>query len=119
MFDLPIVGRRYMHKLAAPSLLAALTEIQDRGLAAALSPQAGHTFGVYCPRLITAGGAVLSYHSWGIAFDWDAGLPGNKRGVPKEQCTHPPEIRAIFARHGWSWGGDWANPDNMHYQRCK
>lgn len=62
---------------------------------------------------------VLSNHSWGLAIDLDATQnPQQKRRAGKAiRRTIPDEVVAIMARHGFSWGGNYATtPDPMHFE---
>ncbi len=72
--------------------------------------------GTYNCRRV-AGAAQTSMHSWGAAIDintaysdywrWHGGGYNNRI---------PPEIVAIFERHGFIWGGRWAHFDTMHFE---
>jgi hypothetical protein len=57
------------------------------------------------------GASSPSLHSWGLAIDINA--TWNKMGHPSQQ---DPELVACFVENGFDWGGDWANPDAMHFQ---
>jgi hypothetical protein len=66
-----------------------------------------HNFaGCYNDRNKRGDSGEKSTHAWGIAIDINVGL------------TQPPELVAIFEKHGWQWGGRWKKPDSMHFQRC-
>jgi peptidoglycan L-alanyl-D-glutamate endopeptidase CwlK len=70
-----------------------------------------------------AGTERLSPHSFGIAIDintqyadywqWDAPNP-NQEFHYKNRI--PPEIIAIFEKHGFIWGGKWYHYDTMHFE---
>jgi peptidoglycan hydrolase-like protein with peptidoglycan-binding domain len=49
----------------------------------------------------------LSTHSWGIAFDINAGVGG-------PGGTVDPRLAALFQRYGFVWGKAWGDP--MHFQ---
>ncbi len=67
----------------------------------------------------------LSDHSLGLAIDinplqnpWVSPLAlnfskydPNKKGTIKKDS----EIVKIFSNYGWSWGGNWKNPDYQHF----
>lgn len=62
------------------------------------------------------GTKTKSQHSFGAAIDinWDEnarGTRGNIRDVIPED-----KIRQIAKKWGMTWGGDWKNPDDMHFE---
>jgi hypothetical protein len=54
---------------------------------------------------------MLSYHSWGIAFD--VNVATNYRGETPRQ---DPRLVRILARWGFQWGGTWIVPDGNHFE---
>jgi hypothetical protein len=54
---------------------------------------------------------MLSYHSWGTAFDMNVG--DNVRGETPHQ---DPRMVRILARYGFEWGGTWIVPDGNHFE---
>jgi hypothetical protein len=62
-------------------------------------------------------------HAWGAAIDintahsdywrWHGAADG---GVPAYRNRIPPEIVAVFERHGFIWGGRWSHYDTMHFE---
>lgn len=67
--------------------------------------------GGYNPRNI-AGTRTPSQHASGRAIDinWTRNARGTKGDI------NPDLARRIASRHGFEWGGDWKNPDPMHFQ---
>jgi hypothetical protein len=67
--------------------------------------------GGYNPRNIR-GTNIPSQHSFGSAIDinWTR----NARGTPGD--IDPTLARTLAKRHGLTWGGDWSNPDPMHFE---
>jgi hypothetical protein len=78
-----------------------------------------------------AGTSVPSQHSFGRAVDvnWRDNprgpmaspppLPYDMYGEDARQPTtsiHPEIARDLAQRHGFTWGGDWSNPDPMHFE---
>lgn len=59
-----------------------------------------------------AGTNKLSNHAHGAAIDvnWN----DNERG--KAGAIDPELARSLAAKHGLTWGGDWKNPDPMHFE---
>jgi hypothetical protein len=106
--QVPILGSVTCHKVMLPQLRAALTEVQENGLADRIHP--GEYAGCYYPRFI-AGSTSLSNHSFGIALDMN--VPGNQRGTSGEMDRG---VVAIFKRWGFGWGGDWNYTDPMHFE---
>lgn len=56
-------------------------------------------------------GGTPSLHSWGIAIDINAAW--NRMG---QTPTMPESVVKCFKDAGFDWGGDWGNPDGMHFQ---
>lgn len=52
----------------------------------------------------------MSVHAWGMAVDY---LPQLGQ-FGKPPMTPEPVVR-IFKDHGFLWGGDWEQPDGMHF----
>lgn len=77
--------------------------------------------GTYNCRGVADAGQT-SMHAWGAAIDinvawsdywlWRAG----GGGVPVYRNRIPPEIVAVFERHGFIWGGRWLHFDTMHFE---
>jgi D-alanyl-D-alanine carboxypeptidase len=106
--QVPILGAVTCHRILFPQLRAALTEIVQRGLADKIHP--GEYAGCYNPRFI-AGTTQLSLHAFGIALDLN--VPGNQRGTVGEIDRN---VVRIFQKWGFTWGGDWAWTDPMHFE---
>jgi hypothetical protein len=104
----PILGAVTCHRLLFPQLRAALTEVVQRGLADKIHPR--EYAGCYYPRFI-AGTTQLSLHAFGIALDLN--VPGNQRGTVGEIDR---DVVKIFQKWGFTWGGDWAWTDPMHFE---
>lgn len=58
------------------------------------------------------GTSTLSQHAFGRAVDvnWDRNARGTRGDIP------PDLARSLAAKHGLTWGGDWKNPDPMHFE---
>jgi hypothetical protein len=104
----PILGSVTCHRVVFPQLVAALREIESRGLADEIKP--GEYAGCYYPRYI-ADTQQLSLHSFGIALDLN--VPGNQRGTVGEMNR---DVVDIFKSWGFAWGGDWSYTDPMHFE---
>jgi hypothetical protein len=64
------------------------------------------------PRFINRDpSAMLSHHSWGIAFDTN--LVGNYYGSAPHQ---DPRLVSILERWGFLWGGSFVVPDGNHFE---
>ncbi len=77
--------------------------------------------GTYNCRWV-AGTGQTSMHSWGAAIDLNTAYADywrwDKSGgdpVPYRNRI-PPEVVAVFERHGFIWGGRWAHFDTMHFE---
>lgn len=69
-----------------------------------------------------AGSEQASMHAWGAAIDINTASSDYwrwaeaKGGHPVYRNRIPPEIVAVFERHGFIWGGRWAHFDTMHFE---
>jgi len=96
------------HRLIAPALQRALEDLKARNLCHLVN-----TFdGCFVPRHMGWDPRrPLSRHAWGIAVDVNARLfPFGSRACQDERLI------AAFRRQGFSWGGDWREPDPMHFE---
>lgn len=90
----------------APKFQALIGDLESAGYG--INPKAS---GGYNPRTI-AGTNKPSNHAFGRAIDinWDRNARGTKGDIPAELA------RMLAAKHGMTWGGDWRNPDAMHFE---
>ncbi len=105
----PIIGVASIHKLAAPSLEAALREIERKGWASKIRSFEGG----YYPRYVRGSSTNLSSHSYGTSIDINAW--SNPQGSPPtdDQALLAP----IFEKHGWYWGDRFTSKrDPMHFE---
>jgi hypothetical protein len=107
----PILGVVTCNKVLFPQLIAALREVEQRGLAGDIHP--GQYGGCFVPRFI-AGTRTLSYHAFGLALDLN--VPENQRGTVGRMNR---QIVEIFERWGFGWGGHWRWTDPMHFELHK
>jgi len=113
--ELPIVGRKCIHRLLVPNFTAALSAIEKGGKASSIHrlPNGRWSFGTQAARL-KRGGTTLSLHTWGIAVDIN--WPENPMG----QIGHlDPFIVERFKAEDFAWGGDWEHRDDMHFEYFK
>lgn len=90
----------------APRFEALLNDLEAAGY-----PIKGDQSGGYNYRNI-AGTKTLSNHAHGAAVDvnWSENARGTKGNID------PALARELAAKHGMTWGGDWKNPDPMHFE---
>ena len=100
--------------------IAAVSEELD-ALPDAVKRYAYPPAGTYnCRTVADTGGP--SMHSWGAAIDINAARADywlwHRSGVIEAGLVNriPPEIVAIFERHGFIWGGKWSHYDTMHFE---
>ncbi len=104
----PLLGEVTCHRGILPQLRGAMRELRDAGAVDAI--RSFH--GCFVPRFISRDPtALLSHHSWGIAFD--VNLVGNYYGVTPHQ---PPALRSTLRRWGFIWGGSFVVPDGNHFE---
>jgi hypothetical protein len=106
--SVPVLGRVTCNRTLIPQLRSAMQHVQAKGLAHTISSY----HGCFVPRYIGWSDAnMLSYHSWGIAFDVNLGT--NLRGATPHQ---DPRLVRVLARWGFAWGGTWLVPDGNHFE---
>jgi D-alanyl-D-alanine carboxypeptidase-like protein len=104
----PLLGRVTCNRTMLPQLQTAMRRLQGAGLGGAIRSYEG----CFVPRYIGWSDAnMLSYHSWGIAFDVNLG--SNLRGEAPHQ---DPAMVRLLARWGFAWGGTWIVPDGNHFE---
>src|SRR6516164_130324 len=100
--------------------LAAVSEELD-DLPDAVKRYAYPPAGTYNCRTVADTGEP-SMHSWGAAIDINSAHADywlwHRSGVIDAGLVNriPPEIVAIFERHGFIWGGKWSHYDTMHFE---
>jgi hypothetical protein len=105
---IPLLGRVTCNQQILPQLAAAMRRVKQRAPGDAVRSYNG----CYVPRFIGwSDENMLSYHSWGIAFDMNAGA--NVRGETPRQ---DPRLVHILGRFGFEWGGTWIVPDGNHFE---
>jgi hypothetical protein len=104
----PLLGRVTCNQQIVPQLTAAMRHVHRRAPAHVVRSYDG----CFVPRFIGwSDENMLSYHSWGIAFDVNAAA--NVRGDTPDQ---DPRLVRILARYGFEWGGSWIVPDGNHFE---
>jgi hypothetical protein len=104
----PLLGRVTCNRQIVPQLTAAMRRVRERAPRNAVTSYEG----CYVPRFIGwSDENMISYHTWGIAFDVNAGV--NVRGETPRQ---DPRLVRILARFGFEWGGTWIVPDGNHFE---
>ncbi|MGQ0678438.1 MAG: M15 family metallopeptidase [Actinomycetota bacterium] len=108
--SVPLVGEFRCHKAMFPQIRGAVAAVEQAGLGPLID---GSDFGgCFSPRFIRAGReGGLSRHSWGAAIDFN--VSGNLMG---NAPTIDRRIVEIMEQWGFSWGGDWTEPDGMHFE---
>ena len=104
----PILGAVTCNRVVFRQLRAALEDIHDQGLDDKIHPE--QFAGCYYPRFI-AGTSTLSNHAFGLALDINA--VENQRGTVG---LIDRGVVAAFEKWGFTWGGDWAYTDPMHFE---
>ena len=116
-FELHDGRKRRLHRLIGDEFVELFQKACE---ASGYTPKAVQTFN---PRKIRAKeDSDLSYHSWGIAIDFD---PRNNPWGGVQRSGEPSLMRQnmkfveIFEESGWTWGGRWrkGKGDDMHFER--
>jgi D-alanyl-D-alanine carboxypeptidase-like protein len=106
---IPLLGPVTCHRGIVPQLRGAMQELRSAGLGRLI-----RSFnGCFVPRFISRDPtAMLSHHTWGIAFDMN--LPfGNYYGDRPHQ---DPRLVDTLERWGFLWGGLFVVPDGNHFE---
>jgi hypothetical protein len=120
------ITRMKVHKKCAASLyrvlqaiwISALKASKDKAGAQALIESWGlHLYGGGYNFRPKRGRSVLSMHAYGCAIDLDPDR--NDMGDRAPHLANCPEVVKAFTDEGWAWGGDWENPDAMHFQAAR
>lgn len=108
----PLLGIVRCHRGIVDDLTGALAEIDRAGLGDRLDPaDFRRSGGCFHPRPLRGGDGALSRHSWGIALD--VNVAANPLGAAPSMDAG---VVAAFARHGFTWGGNWLRPDGGHFE---
>lgn len=102
--ELPLIGSVTCHRLVIDALRPVLSELEAGGYQDVLVP--GRFEGCWNPRLV-AGSDDISHHTWGTAVDL----------IDEEAASRlDPTVVETMERFGFTWGGDWLNPDPAHFE---
>jgi len=124
VYNLPIVGRAYLHKRVAMAFVTVFDSIQQAGLSSLVDRDSYG--GSYCCRAVR-GSDAQSPHSWAVAIDLNTDhlMVGDKetQGHSNFRCSaaQVPEslkrLEPFFTAWGFSWGGFWRSYlDPMHFE---
>ena len=109
----PTSGNIQFHRLAAQQMQAMFGAWESAGLLDCILSWGGS----FVPRLVR-GGASLSNHAFGTAFDIN--VSWNRLGVQPSLAGEEGSVRdlvPIANEHGFFWGGHYAKrPDGMHFE---
>jgi hypothetical protein len=104
----PLLGEVTCHVSLFPQIRGAIAELVDRGLAHTITSYSG----CWAPRHILGDPrSGLSHHAWGIALD--VNVDRNPFGAEPNQ---DPRMVEVFERWGFIWGGEFVQPDGMHFE---
>ena len=104
------VTRVACHELLEPVFESVFNTIHARGLWNLLEDYGG----VHQCREVRGTSSKVSTHSWGIGCDLNA-----RQNPLGARPRMPGQIVAIFADHGFTWGGTFSRPDGMHFQYAR
>ncbi|MGI8774189.1 MAG: M15 family metallopeptidase [Actinomycetota bacterium] len=108
--SVPLLGEVTCHRRFITRLRNTLGRVKEQGLAQTVDP--GDFGGCYSPRFIGRDPeGRLSSHAWGAAIDINAAA--NPFG---SRPTMSLKLVEVMTDHGLNWGGDWLNPDGMHFE---
>jgi len=109
----PIVRiRARCHVRVAGDLSAALADVAAAGLGYAIEVANANVFGgCYSPRYSRTSG-FLSRHAYAMALDTNTVSNCGGCRPPRMNC----DVVRIFRKHGFAWGGNFRQPDGMHFE---
>jgi len=109
----PIVRiRAQCHVGIVGALSAALADVANAGLAWAIEVTNANTYGgCFNPRYSRTSG-FLSRHAYGMALDTNTVSNCGGCRPPSMHC----DVVRIFRKHGFAWGGNFRQPDGMHFE---
>lgn len=106
---IPVKAR--CHNAVSGALGAALDEVAAAGLGGAIDLDNTNTYGGCFNARYSRDSGFLSRHAYGVALDMNT--TSNCQGcTPHMNC----DVVRIFRKHGFAWGGNWRNPDGMHFE---
>ena len=108
-------GKVRLHRLIAEPFANAFAEIASKPK---LREKLLFWSGGFVPRHIARNPSrPLSPHSWGVAFDLNDEWNGwGSEGAPKGEKGSIVELRPVFEKWGFYWGGNFSKRDPMHFQ---
>jgi len=112
------VTRMRCHKLVADKFLAVFSDLLSTyGYERIVELEIDLFGGCFNFRKMRQGNS-WSRHSWGIAIDLSPAKNSMNAPVSKAQFGKEEykEMREIFKKHGFEWGGDLWKKDCMHFQ---
>lgn len=106
------------HKLVAESLSRILQQIADKFYGRYAEHRVNRFGGVYEFRRVS-GSSKLSLHAYGAAIDIDPERNGRGYLYDGGAQMISPVVVDIFRLENWKWGGDFINPDAMHFEATR
>lgn len=113
-------------------LIQDMRPIEEFGADDEVSMEANNTSAFNC-RDITGKAGTFSNHSWGRAIDINPltnPMILNGRPLPPQAAPYADRtvawpgsilgdsfIVSLFRSRGWTWGGEWQNPDYQHFEK--
>ncbi|OGB72070.1 hypothetical protein A2Y26_01910 [candidate division CPR2 bacterium GWD2_39_7] len=111
LINVNFLTRNYtVNKKIAACLLQAQQEMKNRGINYTISSGGGYQYRHAKPKPGVVSSS-LSRHSWGIAIDINPSVTGYYN-----KDAYPAGFVDVMKSKGFIWGGDWRNPDAMHFE---
>lgn len=118
-YDLREVKMFQCHRLVADSLEHIFSDLwQQAHYDQKIVDEWGlSTFGGCYNYRLKRGASTLSMHAYGAAIDLD---PANNAFHDKSfRFKKDSPVVLAFKAQGWTWGGEWRQPDAMHFQAAQ
>lgn len=109
----PLLGVVRCNKKIIPAMKGAFAEIVDKELSSLV--RKNDFGGCFAPRNLNSDPqSGISRHAWGAAFDFNV-----SRNLLGRKPAMDQRVVEIMRRWGFAWGGDWMEPDGMHFEYLK
>jgi len=110
--EFPLLPRAfYLHRAIVDPLQGALDELISLNLGGLINPDPDAFQGCHSARFVRDNPYDISRHAWAVALDIN--FQANRTG---SEGLQDPRLVEVFARWGFTEGGNWLRPDPGHFE---